>query len=706
MGEVDLESLLAGRKAADIAELREFYDAPEGYPRARLADWLGSGPACSAVLVALDAFSLQLLETLMVSGAGRRRHHLDAAIDGRASRQQVDAALAGLTRRALAWPAGGGQWALNPGLSGALAMPCGLGPAAEELLPGATVVQLANAARLFRVEPAPRKAGLLAQVAALVADGAAVRSAVTRLSPAARGLLARLASPGGALHIGWNAVVPAGGRELIDRALLVVVDYDTGLVPAEVALALRDGRILIDVTPEPPDVGEPVAGEVTGRYAEAVASAVSDLARLLSSVSIRPLSQLAGGGVGAKEIRRLAKELHLPEARVSLLLSIAEDVEALERDAATVRERPGAAFAALTPAQQWLAMSTSFLTAREGYTTRVAFGVGRRGLSREVPPALLLTLVPPDRRLSAADLTVLLSWRLPRAGLLEPGPDAIATLADAEVLGLAVDGVPTELFTLTTTDPEAAVGAVEQLLPAQAQEVILQADLTATTTGPPAPALARLLDGAAESQTRGHASVWRFTPASVRRHLGAGASGDDLLAALAKVAPRGVPSVLTQLIADAGRRHGEVVVRSAAAVLLARDEAIAATLLGDRRLARLRLTRVAPTVLIASAGETAVLDAVRKAGYAPAAVAGGPQIVGPELEKLVKSAVRHAGRGAASVLLAAVRDGRPVTVTAYAAGGFTHARLAWPRLDPSHVSGTSDGATHRFKLSNVVTVSS
>ena len=701
----DFEQFVAGLSADRIAELREIYDAPPEFARNRLYMWLSADVPLSNVTVLLDTFQGQLLEAMLVLGPGRRRQRLDEVVDGRATKEQVDAARVNLTRQALAWSIGGGKWALNPGLPRVIGLPCGLGLSGAQLLPDANVAQLQKAARLFGVEPALRKAALVEQVTGLFADAERVRAVVPRLSPPAQSLLSRLVNPGGVLRLSWNALPPAGGQELIDRALIVVLDYDTGMVPAEVALAVRGGHILLTVTPEPPDVGEPVAGDATGRYAEAVATVVSDLARLLSNVSVRPLSQLASGGVGSKELRRLAKELALPESRVNLLLCLAEDVEALSADSTAVVEQPGSSFAALAPAGQWLAMTLAFLTATEAHAARVPFGASRRGPGLQLPPAMLLTLLPRGRKLSARDLDALLAWRLPKAGLVTPGEGALASLADAEVLGLAVDGVATSLVRLVMGDPEAALEAVAALLPAQVDEVILQADLTATTTGPPGPALARLMDGAAESETSGHASVWRFTPASVRRYLGEGGSGDELLAALASMAPRGVPSTLEQLVADAARRQGEVEVRSAAAVVVARDAAIAATLLGDRRLAKLRFTRVAPTVLLAAVGEDAVMDAVRKAGYAPAAVTGGPQIVGPDLQKLVKAAMRGTGRSAAITLLAAVRDGRPVSLSVWAGGDFFDARLESPRLDSTYVSGkTADGRTQRFKLSNIVVV--
>ncbi|WP_351231152.1 helicase-associated domain-containing protein [Streptomyces sp. NPDC002133] len=62
------------------------------------------------------------------------------------------------------------------------------------------------------------------------------------------------------------------------------------------------------------------------------------------------------------------------------------------------------------------------------------------------------------------------------------------------------------------------------------------ADLTAVVTGTPSAPLAALLDLVADRETSGTASVWRFSPGSVRRALDAGHSPDELTADLGAVA--------------------------------------------------------------------------------------------------------------------------------------------------------------------------
>ena len=63
-----------------------------------------------------------------------------------------------------------------------------------------------------------------------------------------------------------------------------------------------------------------------------------------------------------------------------------------------------------------------------------------------------------------------------------------------------------------------------------------------------------LLDSCADRESRRAAVLWRFSPASVRRALDEGASGDELVRALRGIAETDLPQPLTYLIGDV--QHG------------------------------------------------------------------------------------------------------------------------------------------------------
>ncbi|NEC50156.1 helicase-associated domain-containing protein, partial [Actinospica acidiphila] len=88
--------------------------------------------------------------------------------------------------------------------------------------------------------------------------------------------------------------------------------------------------------------------------------------------------------------------------------------------------------------------------------------------------------------------------------------------------------------------------------------VLLQADLTAVAPGPLERPLADMLGVLADVESKGGATVYRFTPASVRRALDAGRSAADLHAFLAAHSRTPVPQPLAYLVDDVARRHGHL----------------------------------------------------------------------------------------------------------------------------------------------------
>ncbi|MEU2829835.1 helicase-associated domain-containing protein [Streptomyces lavendulae] len=156
-------------------------------------------------------------------------------------------------------------------------------------------------------------------------------------------------------------------------------------------------------------------------------------------------------------------------------------------------------------------------------------------------------------------------------------------------------------------------------LPEPSDTARFQSDLTATVTGAPAPALADLLSAVGDIESEGHAVVWRVTATSVRRALDAGWSADELLDRLTTASERGIPlpQPLAYTIKDTARTHGQLKVVRSACCIRSDDPGLIAEVAQARGLARLRLRRIAPTVLISTAPPEETLTALRAAGYAP-----------------------------------------------------------------------------------------
>jgi hypothetical protein len=287
--------------------------------------------------------------------------------------------------------------------------------------------------------------------------------------------------------------------------------------------------------------------------------------------------------------------------------------------------RPGAA-------QRWVIVATAWLE-----TTRVAALAGARddrdrplaplgpdldrALAPEVRRAVLteLAALPRGAAADAPSLESRLRWHRPHRSALRH--DLVGwTLRESEVLGVTGSGaLSTPGRALLDRDEDAAVDALAPLLPKPLDHVLLQADLTAVAPGPLVTGLAAELALAAEIESRGGATVYRFTPASVRRALDAGRTAAELHDLLVKHSRTPVPQPLSYLVDDMARRHGRVRVGTASAYVRCDDDGLLAEILADRRSGSLGLRRLAATVLAAQSPVDTVLARLREMGYAPAA---------------------------------------------------------------------------------------
>ncbi|MFM9554043.1 MULTISPECIES: helicase C-terminal domain-containing protein [Streptomyces] len=187
---------------------------------------------------------------------------------------------------------------------------------------------------------------------------------------------------------------------------------------------------------------------------------------------------------------------------------------------------------------------------------------------------------------------------LPHPPASAPAPDAVAERAAAAAR---------------------AARLLAPLLPEPLDHVLLQADLTAVAPGPLKRPLADMLGVLADVESKGGATVYRFTPGSVRRALDAGRSASDLHDFLTAHSRTPVPQPLAYLIDDVARRHGHLRIGAASAYVRCDDDAMLSEILADKRSQGLGLRRLAPTVLAAQTDPAALLDGLRAMGYAPAA---------------------------------------------------------------------------------------
>jgi hypothetical protein len=525
--------------------------------------------------------------------------------------------------------------------------PAGLGPGLRTLLLGLAPARLSALAADLGLPVAGDPTTTASRVAGAYADEGWAQARVDEAAAAggadALRLLDRLADGPASGRLGQ---VPDDVRlgsatsaleHLLARGLLVGTDARTVTLPREIGLLRRGGHTTREPVDRAPALG--TAPVDPGRVDRVGAGAAFDVVRrvelVLESWGAAPPDVLRSGGVGVREVRALAAAIHLDVDQTGFLVELARAAALLapgdDPDRGDVwlptglfdrwRERP--------PAQRWAALAQAWLR-----TPRATGLVGgrdendrpvnalapdlERGAAATVRAATLdvLSSLPSGTAMtSAADVVAQVAWARPRRRLLRE-LTVLRTITEAGWLGVSAMGALTSAGRALVGGADPAP-LVEALLPAPVDHVLLQADLTAIAPGPLEPEVGRGLALMADVESRGGATVFRFSASSVRRALDAGWPATQLHAFLDAHSRTPVPQPLTYLIDDSARRHGRLRVGGAAVYVRSDDPAELDTLLADASLAGLRLRRIAPTVALSDAPADRVLMRLRAAQAAP-----------------------------------------------------------------------------------------
>jgi hypothetical protein len=526
---------------------------------------------------------------------------------------------------------------------------------------------------------------------------AEVESRLAELTAPARAMLEHVLAAGGeatsedARHtvLPEDATTPA--EELLSRRLLVPRGTGTVVVPGEVALALRGGHTTLDRVDELPAlaVTERREEQVDGVAAGAAFEAVRRLELLLDLWGAEPPSALRSGGLGVRDLKATAAALHVDEASVALLVEIAAAAGLI----ATAADQAGNPVWLPTdlvdpwvlrpPAERWAGLARTWLDSPRmpGLVgSRDSAGKAWNALAPELAGVHMaetramalagLASLPEGACLASGtgvpSLVALLRWQRPRRPRTR-ADQVLWTATEAAVLGVTgLDGLASYARDLLAGNDERAQKALTALLPEPVDHVLVQADLTAVAPGPLESQLARRLQLVADVESRGGATVYRFTSGSVRRALDAGWTAIELHEFLGSVSRTPVPQPLSYLVDDTARTFGAVRVGHAEAFLRADDEAALTELLHHPKAASLALRRIAPTVLVSSVPLDLLLPRLRELGAAPVVEAedGTVHVVRPD-QRRARTPREHRGRAATaarrtatvSAVVTAVRAG-------------------------------------------------
>ncbi|GAA5183414.1 helicase-associated domain-containing protein [Rugosimonospora acidiphila] len=635
--------------------------------------------------------AVQVLETVYAYDCQTRADLADLLDGDGLDGDGLDEALTALADRALLWEYEGRLGVAGEAIS-VLGYPLRLGPNAADLLAVRPVTELRGiAGELGLAAAGPVKRNLLRELAGFYGNPERIRGLAASAPAETRAVLDGLTWHGPLATsptTGFGG--PAGPRYLgpedwaVRRGLLLPDGWQQLAMPREVALALRGPGWRPPFDPRPPS---PAPAEVdesaVAREATAAAGTLVDQVNALLAAG--PIARLKSGGVGAREQRRLAKLIGADEPGVRLAVELAHGAGLLAATPEAVL--PTEAYdqwAAAEPPERLPPLLVAWLRLpvvgwRDG-AALIRDPVGRLMPDLRMELLAVAAALPEGRGLAEEGyLSAAVRWHAPvLAGAFEDPAEFIGPLwAEAARLGLVAHGTLSPLGrALIALDAERLGRAASDLLDTATGTAIFQADLTAVVPGAPSAALASLLDGSADRESRGTASTWRFTAASVRRALDTGATAPELLARLRAVATGGtLPQPLEYLLGDVARRHGALRVRAVGCVLHAGDPAMLAELLASRALAALHLRELAPTVLASAASPADTLAALRSAGYAPVREdASGEPLVERVDRRRAAAPARHrtvrrpqAGELADPAVLAksllSAQDAEPATLT-------------------------------------------
>jgi hypothetical protein len=446
-----------------------------------------------------------------------------------------------------------------------------------------------------------------------------------------RGQIGNIKKPGNA--IGW----------LLDNGVLVALDSNTVALPRDVAIKLRGGKIHKEMVSKAPNL---IGKEVVQKQIDLAAIAnISTILRwceeLLHNLSDEPPMALRTGGLGVRDLKKIAEHLGIDESCAGFvaelcylggLLVIDSDDQILPTSAFDI-------WLTKSAEERWYSLVVLWLD-----TSRVSGLIGkisdknvaplgpeldRAGASLIRRSTLKVLNDNPQLMPDVKSLQEIVKWINPQRA----NNDYVEwTLREAEWLGITGQGALSTFGSNLLNEKE--VLEIESALPRPVDHILIQADNSAVAPGPLTPELASEMGTIADIESRGGATVYRFSDSSIRRGLDHGKTGDQIKTFLSKISKTPMPQPLDYLITDIAKRHGRLRVGSAHTYIRCEDEGLVQQILHDKKCEHLRLRKIAPQVLVTDFELAEVIGELREFGYLPAAEnSGGVLLSQPNLRR-------------------------------------------------------------------------
>ena len=418
---------------------------------------------------------------------------------------------------------------------------------------------------------------------------------------------------------------------LLEKKFLVALDQRTVILPREVAIELRGKKIHKELYVQAPKLtgSKRDKKQVDLAAIANVSTVLRWVEELLNFWAQEPADALRAGGLGVRDLKVLSTHLGVDDACTAFIAELAylSSLISIDANDQILPSNKFDMWLMQSPADRWQVLASQWLI-----TSRVSGLVGRlesknvAALGPELDRVnaskvrgLTLSLLKENPGVSPEwnSFKSVLDWRAPlrRNSSLQ---DELAewTLREAEWLGITGQGAISK-YGIGFLDGE-DLDLINQDLPKTVDHILIQSDNTAIAPGPLEHEISQSLAMMAEIESRGGATVYRFSEATIRRALDHGKTGDEIKSFLTKTSKTPMPQPLEYLIADVAKKHGKLRVGNTSSFIRCEDTALISQIMNDKKLEILGLRRIAPEVVICQMDATDAMRILRESGYLPA----------------------------------------------------------------------------------------
>jgi len=439
----------------------------------------------------------------------------------------------------------------------------------------------------------------------------------------------------------------AGVQWLLDENFLIPFNQTTVVLPREVAIYLRGNKVHRELETSAPSVAGGSRDTKSVQLA-AIANITTFLRwteEVLNFWAQEPPTALRSGGLGVRDLKDLSLHLGVDESCAAFVAEVSylAGLLTIDPDDKILPTHQFDIWLVQNPAARWQQLLSAWLI-----SSRMSGLVGKEGSKNVAPlgPELDRSLAASTRKLvlnllrenseiapDSHSLYLAAQWLSPnkRSGGLQE--DYILwTLREAEWLGITGQGVISAYGIDFLNGGDSA--AIISDLPQAVDHILIQSDNTAIAPGPLEHEVAQELALIADVESRGGATVFRFSEGSIRRGLDHGRTGEEITKFLKKTSKTPMPQPLEYLIADVAKKHGKLRVGNTASFIRCEDSALITQILGDKRLDVLGLRKIAPEVLICGHDAAEAMSVLRSFGYLPAGEdSKGLLLSGPRIQR-------------------------------------------------------------------------